>query len=39
LLVEARNHWPGMHDRVCLAYEGMTMVLDAAGVTGALDPS
>jgi phosphoribosyl 1,2-cyclic phosphodiesterase len=24
LLAEARAHWPGMEDRVCLAYEGMT---------------
>ena len=25
LLGEARAHWPGMEDRVCLAYEGMTI--------------
>jgi ribonuclease BN (tRNA processing enzyme) len=24
LLGEARAHWPGMEDRVCMAYEGMT---------------
>jgi len=28
LLVEARRKWPGMEERVCLAYEGMTIVLD-----------
>jgi ribonuclease BN (tRNA processing enzyme) len=33
LLVEARKNWPGAEDRVCLAFEGMTIVLDAAGVT------
>jgi ribonuclease BN (tRNA processing enzyme) len=32
VLAEAHAHWPGMHDRVCLAYEGMTIDLDAAGV-------
>ncbi len=33
LLVEARKNWPGAEDRVCLAFEGMTIVLDDAGVT------
>jgi len=33
LLAEARSNWPGMEDRVCLAYEGMAIVLDDAGVT------
>jgi phosphoribosyl 1,2-cyclic phosphodiesterase len=33
LLAEARAHWPGMESRVCLASEGMTIVLDEAGVT------
>jgi phosphoribosyl 1,2-cyclic phosphodiesterase len=28
LLVEAQGKWPGMEERVCLAYEGMTIVLD-----------
>ena len=32
LLTEARSNWPGMGDRVCLAYEGMTLVLDDSGV-------
>ena len=32
LLVEARGKWPGMEDRVCLAYEGMTIALDGEGV-------
>ena len=27
VLEEARGHWPGMEDRVCLAYEGMTFDL------------
>jgi len=31
-LVEARSNWPDMEDRVGLAYEGMTIDLDAAGV-------
>jgi phosphoribosyl 1,2-cyclic phosphodiesterase len=35
LLAEARSYWPGMEERVSLAYEGMTIVLDEAGVTGA----
>jgi ribonuclease BN (tRNA processing enzyme) len=34
LLVEARGKWPGMENRVCLAYEGMTIVLDKEGATG-----
>jgi phosphoribosyl 1,2-cyclic phosphodiesterase len=33
LLAEARGHWPGTEDRVRLAFEGMTIVLDDAGVT------
>ncbi len=33
LLADARSNWPGMEDRVCLAYEGMTIQLDEAGVT------
>jgi phosphoribosyl 1,2-cyclic phosphodiesterase len=33
LLVEARSNWPGTENRVCLAFEGMTIVLDDAGVT------
>jgi phosphoribosyl 1,2-cyclic phosphodiesterase len=33
LLVEARDNWPGMEDHVCLAHEGMTIDLTAAGVT------
>jgi len=28
LLMEAREKWPGMEDRVSLAYEGMTITLD-----------
>ena len=32
LLAEARSNWPGMEGRVCLAYEGMTVVLDDSGV-------
>ena len=32
LLAEARSNWPGMEGRVCLAYEGMTLVLDDSGV-------
>jgi phosphoribosyl 1,2-cyclic phosphodiesterase len=35
LLSEAQGKWPGMEDRVCLAYEGMTIVLDDKGVTRA----
>jgi phosphoribosyl 1,2-cyclic phosphodiesterase len=33
LLAGARKNWPGMEHRVDLAREGMTMVLDDAGVT------
>ena len=33
LLGEARSNWPGMEERVCLAYEGMTIDLEEAGVT------
>jgi phosphoribosyl 1,2-cyclic phosphodiesterase len=33
LLAEARDKWPGMEERVCLAYEGMSIVLDDEGVT------
>ena len=33
LLGEARRTWAGMEDRVCLAAEGMTIRLDADGVT------
>ena len=33
LLAEARANWPGMEERVCLAAEGMTIALDASGVT------
>ena len=33
LQAEARRKWPGMEHRVCLAYEGMTIVLDDEGVT------
>jgi phosphoribosyl 1,2-cyclic phosphodiesterase len=33
LLVEARANWRGTESRVCLASEGMTITLDAAGVT------
>jgi ribonuclease BN (tRNA processing enzyme) len=32
LLAEARAAWPGNGHRVCLAYEGMTVVLDGDGV-------
>jgi phosphoribosyl 1,2-cyclic phosphodiesterase len=32
LLREARGKWPGMEQRVCLAYEGMTIDLGADGV-------
>lgn len=32
LLAEARAKWPGMEARVCLAFEGMTIDLDTAGV-------
>jgi phosphoribosyl 1,2-cyclic phosphodiesterase len=32
VLVEAQQKWPGMEERVCLAYEGMTFVFDDAGV-------
>ena len=31
LLVEAHAKWPGMEDRVCLASEGMTIMLDGNG--------
>ena len=34
LLVEARGKWPGMEDRISLAYEGMTIVLENEGATG-----
>jgi hypothetical protein len=33
LLVEARGKWPGMEDRICLAAEGMTVVLGDDGVS------
>jgi phosphoribosyl 1,2-cyclic phosphodiesterase len=33
LLADARTHWPGLEDRVCLACEGMTIALDETGVT------
>jgi phosphoribosyl 1,2-cyclic phosphodiesterase len=33
LLAEARSHWPGMEHRICLAHEGMTIVLDDDRVT------
>jgi phosphoribosyl 1,2-cyclic phosphodiesterase len=32
LLAEARRQWDGGEERVCLAREGLTLVLDAAGV-------
>ena len=32
LLDEARAAWPGMEERVCLAYDGMTIGVDAGGV-------
>ena len=32
LLAEARRQWNGTDERVCLAREGLTVVLDAAGV-------
>jgi phosphoribosyl 1,2-cyclic phosphodiesterase len=32
LLAEARRQWDGAHEQVCLAYEGMTIDLDADGV-------
>jgi phosphoribosyl 1,2-cyclic phosphodiesterase len=32
LLAEARGNWPGMEDRVCLAYEGMAIEFDNADV-------
>jgi len=32
LLAEARGNWSGMENRVCLAYEGMTIELDKAEV-------
>jgi phosphoribosyl 1,2-cyclic phosphodiesterase len=32
LLVDARRQWDGTEERVCLAQEGLTVVLDAAGV-------
>ena len=32
LLAEAHAKWPGMEARVCLAFEGMTIDLDEAGV-------
>jgi phosphoribosyl 1,2-cyclic phosphodiesterase len=33
LLADARNDWPEMKERVCLASEGMTIVLDDGEVT------
>jgi ribonuclease BN (tRNA processing enzyme) len=33
LLAGARNNWPGLEDRVSLAYEGMTISLDEDCVT------
>jgi phosphoribosyl 1,2-cyclic phosphodiesterase len=33
LLVEARGNWPGMEERVCLASEGMTIMLEKDAVT------
>jgi ribonuclease BN (tRNA processing enzyme) len=33
LLADARSKWSGLEDRVSLAYEGMTISLDEAGVT------
>jgi ribonuclease BN (tRNA processing enzyme) len=33
LQAEARRNWPSMEERVCLACEGMTIVLDDEGVT------
>ena len=33
LLAEARDKWPGMEERVCLAFEGMKIDLDTEGVT------
>jgi phosphoribosyl 1,2-cyclic phosphodiesterase len=33
LLADARKGWPGMEERVSLASEGMTIVVDDAGVT------
>jgi ribonuclease BN (tRNA processing enzyme) len=33
LLAEARDKWPGMEERVSLAFEGMMIELDDAGVT------
>jgi phosphoribosyl 1,2-cyclic phosphodiesterase len=35
LLAEARGKWPGRENRVCLAYEGMTILLDREGATWA----
>lgn len=32
LLAEARRQWDGAHEQICLAYEGMTIDLDADGV-------
>jgi phosphoribosyl 1,2-cyclic phosphodiesterase len=32
LLVEARQQWKGTEERVCLAREGLTVLLDATGV-------
>ena len=31
LLIEARQKWPGMEDRVTLAHEGMTIMLEDGG--------
>jgi phosphoribosyl 1,2-cyclic phosphodiesterase len=33
LLAEAQDKWPDIKDRVCLAYEGMTIMLDDEGGT------
>jgi phosphoribosyl 1,2-cyclic phosphodiesterase len=33
LLAEVHTKWPAMKDRVCLAWEGMTIELDGEGVT------
>jgi hypothetical protein len=33
LLADARASRPGMDDRISLAYEGMTIVFDDAGIT------
>lgn len=33
LLGDARAAWPGMEERVCLAFDGMTITLDQGGVS------